>query len=82
MQYFYLVVVNYDECTFPKKVFLQEEQAIQYGRRKATQLSSEGCYEVALLRQPITRGGELEFVKNLEPYRGKDFDIDKFRYTT
>lgn len=81
MQYFYLVVVNYDESTFPKKIFLQENQAIQWGRRKATQLFYEGNYEVALYKQEITRMGTLQFVKTLEPYKCADFDIDKFRYT-
>jgi hypothetical protein len=79
MQYFYLVVINYDESTYPKKIFLQENQAIQWGRRKATQLKYEGCYEVALYKQEITRLGELKFVKNLEPYEGVDYDIDKHR---
>lgn len=77
MQYFYLVSVNYDESTSPLKIFLQEREAIRWGRREATKLADDGNYEVVLSRQPITRNGEIEFVKTLKPYKGADFDIDK-----
>jgi len=77
MQYFYLVSVNYDESTSPLKIFLQEKEAIRWGRREATKLADDGNYEVVLSRQPITRKGEIEFVKTLEPYKGSDYDIDK-----
>ena len=68
MQYFYLVSVNYDESTSPLKIFLQEREAIRWGRREATKLADDGNYEVTLSRQPITRNGEIELVKTLEPY--------------
>lgn len=93
MQYFYLVSVNYDESTSPLKIFLQEREAIKWGRREATKLADDGNYEVTLSRQPITRNGEIEFVRTLEPYKkpidnilyaaacgianGSDSDIDK-----
>lgn len=77
MQYFYLVVTIYDESTYPMKIFLQEKQAIKYGRRLASKLQFEGCYEVVLFKQPITAGGVLERVKTLLPFKGADWDIDK-----
>lgn len=83
-QFFYLVVENYDESTYPQKIFLQEYEAIQWGRRLATKLLKDGygCREVALFRQQITRSGELEYIKTLLPYKDNkeaDFDIDKQR---
>lgn len=83
MQYFYLVVLNYDEYTNPLKVFLQENEAIKYGRRQATiawerEHDPNYCYK--LYRQLITRTGELEYVKTLTRYinnvKGSDNDID------
>lgn len=70
-QYFYLVAVDYDECTFPKKVFLQEHEAVQWGRRMATkQLKKTGDfnYHYVLYKQEIARTGELTRVKTLTPY--------------
>ena len=75
MQYFYLICTNLDETTCPRKVFLQEHQAITWGRRLATKLASDdfyACMEVALYRQPITTIGEFEYVKTLEPYLEKE----------
>lgn len=82
MQYFYLICTNFDETTCPRKVFLQEHQAITWGRRLATKLAEDEFYanfDVALYKQEITRSGELRFVKNLAPYKnclGSDHDID------
>ena len=81
-QFFYLVVCNYDESTWPQKIFLQEHQAIQWGRRQATKARKEGfyCHEFDLYKQEIARSATLKFVKTLEPYkedRGADLDIDK-----
>ena len=84
-QFFYLVVANYDECTFPQKIFLQEYEAVRYGRTQATMAIKAGCleYEYVLYKQEITRNGKLERVKTLEPYKeepkGSDFDIDSHR---
>lgn len=75
MQYFYLICTNFDETTCPRKVFLQEHQAITWGRRLATKIANDGfyaCMEVALYRQPITTIGELEYVKTLEPFRQEE----------
>lgn len=79
MQYFYLISVNYNESTSPLKIFLQEREAIKWGRREATKLADDGNYEVTLSRQPITKNGEIEYVKTLYPYKlkGADNDIDK-----
>ena len=74
-QYFYLVVCNYDESTFPHKIFLQEMEAIQWGRRQATKTLLETGnpnYQFSLLRQEITRSGKLEKIKTLNPYPTKD----------
>lgn len=85
MQYYYLVCTNFDETTAPRKIFLQEQQAITWGRRLATRLAKDDFYanfDVALYKQPITRSGELTLVKNLAPYKdqlGSDHDIDKYR---
>lgn len=82
MQYFYLICTNFDETTCPRKVFLQEHQAITWGRRLATKLANDdfyACMEVALYRQPITTIGELEYVKTLEPYHREHVSIDEFK---
>ena len=74
-QYFYLVVKNYDECTVPCKIFLQEKEAIVWGRRKASVVLAEtkdSNYEFSLYKQEITRNGELQFVKPLYPYPRKE----------
>lgn len=76
MQYFYLVVVHFDGSTYPQKIFLQEKQAVKYGRRLASKLQFSGCCEVFLYKQPITATGELETVRELPPFKGADWDID------
>lgn len=70
-QYFYLVASEYDECTFPNKIFLQEHEAVQWGRRQATIAQKEGWIgcEYTLYKQEITRTGTLHRVKTLEPYK-------------
>ena len=91
-QYFYLVVARYDESCYPQKVFLQEHEAIQWGRREAAKslmLTADPNTQYELYRQEITRNGTLERVKYLPPYptkglvdaglvstKGADFDID------
>lgn len=85
-QYFYLVAYKYDECTVPRKVFLQEHEAIQWGRREATKKlleTQDPNYEYILYKQEITRTGDLKIVKTLKPYpdkrSGADYDIDAKR---
>ena len=71
MNYFYLVVWNYDELTFVRKIFLNKKEAIKYGRAQATQAQLEGWIyaEYVLYRQPITKTGTLERVCTLEPFK-------------
>lgn len=93
MQYYYLVCTVLDETCCPRKIFLQEHQAEIWGRRYATRIKDDDFYwgiEVVLYKQPITTTGELEYVKELEPYdrevispeelnkdlAGSDYDID------
>lgn len=70
-QYFYLVVINYDESTYPQKIFLQEHEAITWGRREATkaQKGGDSMYEFVLFKQEIARTATLERVRTLEPYK-------------
>ena len=86
-QCFYLVGIQYDESFFPKKIFLQEKQAIKWGRREATKLVKQNLSlatncDFVLMKQEITAQGRLYKVKTLEPYenaespKGADYDID------
>ena len=63
-QYFYLVL--HDSTV--DKVFLQEHDAIRWGRQLATRNPE---YSVRLYKQEITRTGTLKFVKELIPYDNK-----------
>lgn len=84
MQYFYIVVYtivgdDMEMC----KIGLNPHQMIEWGRREATR-HPERSYK--LLRQPITRTGELCFYKSLAPFEPKvpkvasvvPFDWDAF----
>ena len=74
-QHFYLVAYKYDECTIPCKVFLQEHDAISWGRREATKTlleTGDHNYEYVLFKQEISRTGELEKFKTLKPYPTKE----------
>lgn len=66
-QYFYLVAFQYynSSILIPDKIFLQEYQAIKYGRKLAT---SNPNTKVSLYKQEITTQGVLLKVKQLEPY--------------
>ena len=80
MQYFYLICTSFDETTCPRKIFLQEHQAIVWGRRLATKIANDyTCAEVVLYKQPISTMGELEFVKTLEPYRREPVSFREFK---
>lgn len=70
-QYFYMVAYHCNEWIFPCKIFLQEYEAIRWGRRKAT-LSQKAGYsnnEYYLYRQEITRNANLKKIKPLSPYK-------------
>lgn len=75
MQYFWIIchTIVGDDFTLDK-IFLQPHQAIEWGRRKATQ-NPESTYR--LYKQPITRTGKVEYVKELSPFKSK-FDWEQF----
>lgn len=65
-QYFYIVahtIVGDDQVI--DKVFLQEHDAIRWGRTLASKHSD---YSVALYKQEIARTATVEFVKCLKEY--------------
>lgn len=70
-QFFFLVCMEYDECTIPLKVFLDEYQAISYGRKRATKAEKEGfiATEFSLYKQEITHAGTMSKIKTLDPYK-------------
>ena len=69
-QYFYLIAVSFDEYTSPKKIFLQESDAITFGRRLAGTYRELGdnLSEVVLYKQVIARTAQLTYVRTLRPY--------------
>lgn len=78
-QFFYMVghTIVGDDLE-ADKIFLQESDAISWGRRLATNNSE---YTVHLYKQEITRTGTLEFVKYLSPYKApkiESFDWNQF----
>lgn len=69
-QYFYLVghdIVGDDFVA--DKIFLQEHEALRWGRRLATKNPD---YSVKLYKQEITRTDKLEFVKQLKAFLTPD----------
>lgn len=48
------------------KIFLQEYEAIRWGRTLATKFPE---FTVSLYKQEITRTATVEFVKSLEPFK-------------
>lgn len=64
-QFFYLVGHDVLGDFVPDKIFLQEHDAIKWGRRRALQ-DLDSRYK--LYKQEITRTSELEFAENLRPY--------------
>ena len=64
-QYFYLVGHDVLGDFVPDTIFLQEHDAIKWGRRRALQ-DLDSRYK--LYKQEITRTSKLEFAENLRPY--------------
>lgn len=65
-QYFYLIghdIVGDDFVA--DKIFLQEHDALRWGRRLATQHTN---YNVMLYKQQIARTATIQFVKHINPY--------------
>lgn len=76
-QCFYLVGHSYvgdDFCM--DKVFLQEKEAVKWGRRFATANTN---YTVSLFKQEITKRGTIKYVRSLVPFpkTSVDNDIDQ-----
>lgn len=72
-QYFYIIAhttVGDDLCI--DKVFLQEHEAIRYGRLMAT----KNPYSVHLYKQEIARSAKVQYVKSLPSFRDEDYNID------
>ena len=69
LQYFYIVShSDDDEIRINDKVFLQEEKAINWGRRQATKFPLNDYW---LQRCPITTAGKVEDYKSLLPYKSQ-----------
>ena len=66
-QYFYIVMHSYvgDDVQLDH-IFLQESDAISFGRKLATKNEE---YSVILYKQLIARAAKVEFVKALRPYK-------------
>lgn len=65
-QYFYFVAFQYGHSVLiPEKIFLQEYQAVKYGRKLAT---SKPNTKVFLYKQEITTNGVLLKTRQLMPY--------------
>ena len=66
-QYFYIIGYHFgDEDLKIEKVFLQEDQAITYGRKFATKYNR---VKVSMFRQLIATTATVEFVKTLKPFK-------------
>ena len=65
-QYFYIVMHSYvgDDVQLDR-IFLQESDAITFGRRLATKNEE---FSVVLYKQLIARTAKVEFVKALKPF--------------
>ena len=79
MQYFWIVCHDMVGVTIDK-VFLQPQQAIEWGRRKATQNPD---FYYRLFKQPKTRTGKIRFCKSLstfksQPQNDSEFNWDEF----
>ena len=69
MQYFWIVCHDWVGDDFNvDRVFLQPQQAIKWGRRKATQ-NPDSRY--MLYKQPITINGKITFCKQLSPFKSQ-----------
>ena len=75
MQYFYIVSHSGDdELRINDKVFLQEEKAINWGRKQATKFPANDYW---LQRCPITSTGVVADYKSLLPFKGNKPEFEK-----
>lgn len=66
-QFFYLVTYGLiRDAEVPGKIFLQEHEAIKWGKTLATQHPE---YSVSLYKQEIARTAKVRFVKELKAYK-------------
>ncbi len=73
LQYFFIVSHSgSDEIRINDKVFLQEEQAINWGRKQATKFLENDYW---LQRCPITSTGTVTDYKSLLPFKTKKHSI-------
>lgn len=73
-QYFYLVAISTNKApetyVVPNKITLQEYEAVKYGRKLATSIQNDGLdNKVRLYRQLIARNGNIEFLRELNPFK-------------
>ena len=66
IQSFYLVTHIVEDRVIQDKIFLQEHDAIRYGKTLAT---AHPDYTVNLYKQEITRIATVKYVKQLTPYK-------------
>jgi hypothetical protein len=75
MQYFYIVSHSGDdELRINDKVFLQEEKAINWGRKQATKFPANDYW---LQRCPITSTGVVTDYKSLFPFKGQKIKVEE-----
>ena len=75
MQYFYIVSHSgNDELRINDKVFLQEEKAVNWGRKQATKFPANDYW---LQRCPITSTGVVTDYKSLFPFKGKKVEPEE-----
>ena len=69
-QYFYIIGYHFsDEDLKIEKVFLQEDQAITFGRKFASQYNRT---KVSMFRQLIATTATVEFVEVLKPFKTEE----------
>ena len=69
-QYFYIIGYHFgDEDLKIEKIFLQEDQAITFGRKFATKNNRT---TVSMFRQLIATTATVEFVEVLKPFKTKE----------
>ena len=75
LQYFYIVSHSGDdELRINDKVFLQEEKAINWGRKQATKFPVNDYW---LQRCPITSTGVVTDYKSLLPFKSQKLKVEE-----
>lgn len=72
MQYFYLVShTDSNNIRTNDKIFLQEEKAVNWGRKQATKFPELDYW---LQRCPITSSGKIQEFKSLLPFKSNKLE--------